>query len=75
MNTKEAIINASRDFLEFNPASHPVRWVMVVLFCGVPQKTVATITNYTDRQIRNIRDRFENGDFPREGKKRGERRR
>jgi len=40
-------------------------------FCGIPQKTVAAITNYTGRQIRNIRDRFENGDFPREGKKRG----
>ena len=75
MNTKEAIINASRDFLEFNLSSHLVRWVMVVflLFCGVPQKTVAAITNYTDRQVRNVRDRFENsnGDFPREGKKRG----
>jgi len=75
MDTKEAIINASRDFLALNSTSHLVRWVMVVflLFCGVPQKTVAAITNYTDRQIRNIRDRFENsnGDFPREGKKRG----
>ena len=73
MNTKEAIIKASRDFLEFNPSSHLVRWVMVIflLFYGVPQKTVAAITNYTDRQVRNIRDRFENGDFPREGKKRG----
>ena len=75
MNTKEAIIKASRDFLALNTASHLVRWVMVVflLFCGVPQKTVAAITNYTDRQVRNIRDRFENsnGDFPREGKKRG----
>jgi len=45
--------------------------VVFLLFCGVPQKTVAAITNYTDRQVRNIRDRFENGDFPREGKKRG----
>jgi len=73
MDTEEAIIKASRDFLEFNSASHLVRWVMVVflLFCGVPQKTVAAITNYTDRQIRNIRDRFENDDFPLEGKKRG----
>ena len=35
------------------------------------RKTVAAITNYTDRQVRNVRDRFENGDFPREGKKRG----
>ena len=52
-----------------------IRWVAVLflLFCGVPQKTVAAIINYTDRQIRNIRDRFENsnGDFTREGKKRG----
>ena len=75
MNTKEAIINTSRDFLESNSTSHLVRWVMVVflLFCGVPQKTVAAITNYTDRQVRNIRDQYEhsNGDFPREGKKRG----
>ena len=48
MNTKEAIIKASRDFLALNTASHLVRWVMVVflLFCGVPQKTVAAITNY-----------------------------
>jgi len=68
MNTKEAIIKASRDFLALNSTSHLVRWVMVVflLFCGVPQKTVAAITNYTDRQVRNIRDRLENGDFPRE---------
>jgi len=43
--------------------------VVFLLFCGVPQKTVAAITNYTDRQVRNIRVRFENGDFPREGKK------
>jgi len=73
MNTKEAIIKASRDFLASNSTSHLVRWVMVLflLFCGIPQKTVAAITNYTDRQVRNIRDRFENGDFPREGKKRG----
>ena len=44
-----------------------------MLFNGVPQKTVAAVTNYTDRQVRNIRDRFENsnGDFPWEGKKRG----
>jgi len=73
MDTKEAIIKASRDFLALNSTSHLVRWVMVVflLFCGVPQKTVAAITNYTDRQVRNIGDRFENGDFSLEGKKRG----
>ena len=71
MDTKEAIIKASRDFPALNSTSHLVRWVMVLflLFCGIPQKTVAAITNYTDRQVRNIRDRFENGDFPREGKK------
>ena len=73
MNPNETIINASRDFLALNSTSHLVRWVMIVflLFCGVPQKTVAAITNYTDRQVRNIRDRFENsnGDFTREEKK------
>ena len=46
--------------------------VIFLLFNGIPQKTVAAITNYTDRQVRNIRDRFENGNFPREGKKGGE---
>jgi len=75
MNTKEEIIKASRDFLALNSTSHLVRWVMVIflLFCGIPQKTIAAVTNYTDRQIRNIRDQFENsnGDFSREGKKRG----
>ncbi|RJS79393.1 hypothetical protein CW713_08470 [Methanophagales archaeon] len=47
--------------------------VLFLLFNGIPQKTVAAITNYTERQVRNIRDRFENsnGDFLREGKKRG----
>ena len=46
--------------------------VIFLLFCGVPQKTVAAIINYTDRQVRNIRERFEssNGDFPRKRKKR-----
>ena len=65
MDTKEAIINASRDFLEFNSTSHLVRWVMVVflLFCGIPQKTIAAITNYTDRQVRNIRDGFDKWRF------------
>jgi len=67
--TKEAIINASRDFLDFNPASHLVRWVIFLLFCCVPQKTVAAVANYTDRQVGNIRDRFKNDDFPREGAK------
>jgi len=45
--------------------------VIFLLFNGIPQKTVAAITNYTDRQVRNIRVRFENGDFLGEGKKRG----
>ena len=47
--------------------------VLFLLFCGVPQKTVAAITNYKERQVRNIRDQYEhsNGDFPLEGKKRG----
>ncbi len=75
MNSKETIINISRDFLESNSTSRLIRWVMVLflLFCGIPQKTIAAVTNYTDRQIRNIRDQFENsnGDFPRESEKRG----
>ena len=75
MNQNETIINVSRDFLASNSTSHLVRWVMVIflLFCGVPQKTVAAITSYTDRQVRNIRAQYEhsNGDFLREGKKRG----
>jgi len=50
MNPNE--INVSRDFLESNSTSRLVRWVMVIflLFNGIPQKTVATITNYTERQ-------------------------
>jgi len=47
--------------------------VLFLLFNGIPQKTVAATTNYTERQVRNIRAQYElsNGDFPREGKKRG----
>jgi len=47
--------------------------VLFLLFNGIPQKTVAAITNYTERQVRNIRAQYElsNGDFLREGKKRG----
>jgi hypothetical protein len=75
MNSKETIINVSKDFLDSNSTSRLIRWVIVLflLFKGIPQKTVASITNYTDRQVRNIRDQFENsnGDFPQEGKKRG----
>ena len=83
MNSEEVIIKISRDFLELNLTSGMTRWVMVLflLFCHVPQKTVASITNYTDRQVRNIKDQFENsnGDFPKgsekRGRKEGERRR
>ncbi|MFZ2070419.1 MAG: hypothetical protein WAV32_02205 [Halobacteriota archaeon] len=75
MNTQDVILNSVTDFLKSNQSSRLIRWVMVVflLFCGVSQKTVAAITNYTDRQVRNIRDQFErsDGDLPREGKKRG----
>jgi len=75
MNTKEMIADSVRDFLESHPNSRVIRWVMVtfLLFCGIPQKTIAAVTNYTDRRIRNIRAQYEhsNGDFPREGKKRG----
>ncbi len=75
MNTKEMIADTVSDFLESNHPSHWIRWIMVLflLFCGIPQKTVASVTNYSDRQVRNIRDQFENsnGDFPQEGKKRG----
>ena len=46
------------DFLGLHPHSRLIRRVMVLslLFNGIPQKTVASITNYTDRQLRNIRD-------------------
>ena len=75
MNSKEAIIMVSRDFLESNSTSRMIRWVMVLflLFCRVPQKKVASITNYTDRQVRNIKDQFENsnGDFPKGSGKKG----
>ena len=75
MNSKEAIIMVSRDFLESNSTSRMIRWVMVLflLFCRVPQKKVASITNYTDRQVRNVKDLFENsnGDFPEGSGKRG----
>jgi len=75
MNTKEMTASLARDFLESHPPSRLIRWVMVLflLFNGIPQKTVAAITNYTERQVRNIRAQYEhsNGDFPREGKKRG----
>ena len=75
MNTQEMTASLVRDFLESHPPSRLIRWVMVLflLFSGIPQKTVAAITNYTERQVRNIRDQYEhsNGDFPREGKKRG----
>jgi hypothetical protein len=75
MDTKEMLASSVRDFLESHPHSRVIRWAMVLLllFNGIPQKTVASITNYTDRQVRNIRDQFENsnGDFPQEGKKRG----
>ena len=49
-----------RDFLESHPPSRLIRWVMVLflLFNGIPQKPVATITNYTGRQVRNIRNHF-----------------
>jgi hypothetical protein len=75
-NEEEAIIKISRDFLESNSTSRMIRWVMVLLllFCHFPQKTVASITKYTDRQVRNIRDNFENsnGDFPKGSGKRGQ---
>ena len=75
MNTKEMIADTVSDFLESNPPSRWIRWIMVLflLFCSVPQKTVASVTNYTDRQVRNIRDKFENsnGDFQRKDGKKG----
>ena len=74
MKTKEMTASLVRDFLESHPPSRLIRWVMVLflLFNGIPQKTVAATTNYTERQVRNIRAQYEhsNDDFPREGKKR-----
>ena len=75
MSTKEMTTSLVRDFLESHPPSRLIRRVMVLflLFNGIPQKTVAATTNYTERQVRNIRAQYElsNGDFLREGKKRG----
>jgi len=58
MSIKEEIMDLASDFLGSRPPSRWIRWVMVcfLLFCGIPQKTVAAATNYTDRQVRNIRD-------------------
>jgi len=60
MNTKEMTASLVRDFLESHPPSWLIRWVMVLflLFNGIPQKPVATITNYTERRVRNIRNHF-----------------
>ena len=75
MNTKETVVEMARDFLESNPSSRLIRWVMVLFLLsrGISQKTVASVTNYSDRHIRNIRDQFEStdGDSLREGGKRG----
>jgi hypothetical protein len=76
MNSEEeAIIKISGDFLESNLTSRMIRWVMVLflLSYGIPQKTIASIANYTDRQVRKIKDLFKNsnGDFPKGSGKRG----
>ncbi|MCW3134009.1 MAG: hypothetical protein N2V78_06765 [Methanophagales archaeon] len=46
MDTKEMIADSVSDFLESNSPSRGIRWIMVLflLFCGVPQKTVASVT-------------------------------
>jgi transposase len=75
MEGKEGIIMVTRDLLESNSTSRMIRWVMVLflLFCGIPQKTVASICNYSDRQVRNIKKHAENsnGDFPQGAGKKG----
>jgi transposase len=75
MSEKEGIIMVTRDFLESNSTSRMIRWVMVLflLFYGIPQKTVASICNYSDRQVRNIKKQAENtnGNFPQGAGKKG----
>lgn len=59
--------------VEFDFPNDTVGDGSVLVVCHVPQKTVASITNYTDIQVRNIKDHFENtnGDFPKGSGKRG----
>ena len=57
---QEVILFSVVDFLGSNHM-RPIRWVMVLslLFCGIPQKKVASTTNYSDRHVRNIKKKFE----------------
>jgi transposase len=60
-NAKEhdIIISTVSDFLE-SDTPYLIKWVMVffLLFCGFSQKTVGTATGYTERQVRNIQNKF-----------------
>ena len=51
MNTKEMIASSVRDFVELNPSSRRIRWIMVLflLFCGIPQKTVTHLKSIVIR--------------------------
>jgi|GEM_PF-2188977 len=72
---KEGIVDLVSDFLGSRPPSRLIRWVMVLflIFCGIPQRVIASVTNYTDRQVRNIQSKFKNsnGDFLLEAGKKG----
>lgn len=53
------ILSKVSDFIEYD-TPYFIKWVMVffLLFCGFSQKTVGSVTGYTDRQVRNIQNKF-----------------
>jgi len=62
-NKQEVLLSSVACFLETNNA-HLVRWTMAffLLSYGIPQNTIASVTNYSDRHIRNIKNKFKNLD-------------
>lgn len=64
-NAKEhdIILSKVSDFIEFD-TPYLIKWVMVffLLFCGFSQKTVGSVMGYTERQVRNIQNKFYDSD-------------
>ena len=57
------ILSKVSDFIE-SDTPYLIKWVMVffLLFCGFSQKTVGSVTGYTERQVRNIQNKFYDSD-------------